>query len=88
VHRIAGDRAAVRTGESIPIYYREQLVCEHRLDLLIAAQVILEVKAVDRLCPIHHAQLLSYLRASRKRIGLLANFNAPILPQGLKRLIL
>jgi GxxExxY protein len=49
---------------------------------------VLELKAVERLAPVHQAQLLSYLRASKLRIGLLVNFNVPVIHEGLKRIVL
>ncbi len=71
-----------------PVMYRGQLLCHQRLDLVVAGQVILEIKAVDRLSPVHHAQRLSYLRISRLRVGILLNFNEAVLRDGLKRIVL
>jgi len=59
----------------------------HRLDLLVEDAVIVELKSVERLIPVHEAQLLSYLKLSGKRIGLLINFNVPHLKDGIKRLV-
>jgi GxxExxY protein len=70
------------------IYYREQLLCAHRLDLVIANRIVLEVKGVERLQPVHHAQLLGYLRTSKLRVGLLVNFNVAVLRDGIKRIVL
>jgi GxxExxY protein len=72
----------------IEIYYRGQLLCTHRLDLVIADRVVIEVKCVERFHPVHHAQLLGYLRASKLRVGLLVNFNVPVLRDGVKRIVL
>lgn len=72
----------------IGIEYKGRLVGEARLDFRIGKQLILELKAVDALAPIHTAQVISYLRATRTRLGLLINFNVVRLPQGLKRVIL
>ena len=72
----------------IPVSYREELLCIQRLDIVAAGQIVLEVKSVERLVPVHHAQLLSYLRVSRLKIGLLVNFNVPVLQDGLKRVVL
>ena len=72
----------------IPVLYRNELLCHQRLDLVVAGQVVLELKAVEHLAPVHQAQLLSYLRASKLRIGLLVNFNVPVMHEGLKRIIL
>ena len=67
------------------VYYEEKLDCAYRLDLLVEGAVIVEVKAVDRLAPIHQAQLLSYLRLSGCKVGLLINLNVKILKDGLRR---
>ena len=74
--------------KAYPIFYRGKPVCLHRLDLVVAGQMVLELKAVDCLLPVHQAQVLSYLRASRLRLGLLINFNVPLLPQSIKRIVL
>ncbi len=75
------------TERTYPVYYRGRLLCRQRLDLVVADQVALEIKSVDQLAPVHHAQLLSYLRVSGLRVGLLMNFNAPVLQDGLKRIV-
>ena|ERR1051326_3017965 len=78
---------AFRRQVAVPIQYKNlKLDCSYRLDLLVEGAVIVEIKAVDQLLPIHSAQLLTYLKATRKRIGLLINFNVPMLKHGLKRL--
>ena len=62
------------------------LECGYRLDVVVRDAVIVEVKAVERLLPVHEAQLLTYLRLTGMRAGLLVNFNAPVLRDGLRRL--
>jgi GxxExxY protein len=57
----------------------------YRLDLLVEDSVVLEVKAVEKLMPVHHSQVLTYLKLTGKPIGLLLNFNVPKLPDGIKR---
>ena len=70
----------------LPVRYKEvQLDCGYRLDLVIEDALILEVKAVTEILPIHEAQLLTYLKLDRKSLGLLINFNVPVLKQGVKR---
>jgi GxxExxY protein len=71
----------------VQVYYRGELVCGHRLDIVVESVVVVEVKAVRKLRPIHHAQLLSYLKASGCRVGLLMNFNVPMLIEGLRRFV-
>jgi GxxExxY protein len=74
---------------SLPVKYKGvSLDCGYRLDLLIADQVVVEVKAVEKLLPIHEAQILTYLRLGGWKAGLLLNFNVPVLKQGIRRLVL
>jgi GxxExxY protein len=73
--------------KAIEIRYRGELVCRHRLDLIVEGVIVVEVKAVRRLRPIQQAQLLSYLKASGCRVGLLMNFNVRRCVNGLQRLI-
>ena len=74
---------------ALPVLYDGiQLDSALRIDLLVAESVVVELKAVDSLLPIHEAQLLTYLKLSGKRLGLLLNFNVPLLKQGFKRLVL
>jgi GxxExxY protein len=71
----------------LPIFYDGvRIDAGYRIDLLVEDTVIVELKAVERLLPIHEAQLLSYLKLSRKRFGLLRNFNVEHLKNGIKRL--
>jgi GxxExxY protein len=67
--------------------YRGQLIGQHRVDLFVDGRVIVEVKSVESLHPVHVAQVVTYLRVSGARIGLLVNFNVPVLKQGLRRVI-
>jgi GxxExxY protein len=74
---------------SLPVVYKGvQLECGYELDVVVDQKVVLELKAVERLLPIHEAQLLTYLKLGRYRLGLLINFNVPVLKDGVKRLIL
>ncbi len=63
------------------------LDCGYRMDLLVDDLVIVEIKAVESLSPIHEAQLPTYLKLAEKSVGLLINFNVPVLKQGLKRIV-
>jgi GxxExxY protein len=73
----------------LPVNYKGMNIdCGYRLDILVEDQVIVEVKAVDALLPIHEAQLLTYLKLGGWRLGLLINFNTPLLKHGIKRLVL
>lgn len=73
----------------LPLAYKgARLDCGYRLDLLAEDMVAVEVKAVQEIIPLHEAQLLTYLRLGGWRIGLLLNFNVPVLKQGIRRLLL
>jgi GxxExxY protein len=76
------------TEKPFPISYRGRFLCHQRLDFLVAAQLVLEIKSVDHLDRVHRAQILSYLRGCKLRAGLLINFNVPVLQDGLKRVVL
>ena len=74
---------------SVPVSYRGiQIESGLRLDLLVADEVVIELKSIDALLPIHEAQLLTYLKITQKRVGILINFNVPLLKQGIKRIAL
>jgi GxxExxY protein len=78
----------VEQQKPLPVVYREvKLDCGYRLDLLVEEAVIVEVKAVDRLMPIHQAQLLSYLKLSGCKVGLLINFNVKVVKDGIRRMV-
>jgi GxxExxY protein len=73
----------------VPVTYKGVSVdCKYRLDLLVQDIVILELKTVDRVLPIHEAQLLTYLRLLKKPVGLIINFNVPALRHGIVRRVL
>lgn len=72
----------------MPVFYRGRLLRLHRIDLVVADTVIVEVKAVERLEPIHQAQVVSYLKASGLMVALLVNFNTPVLKLALRRIVL
>ena len=72
----------------IPLYYRGHPISEHRLDLVVADRVVVEVKCVTRHDPVHIAQLLTYLRVSGIHVGLLINFNNAVLRDGVRRVVL
>ncbi|MCP4964394.1 MAG: GxxExxY protein [bacterium] len=78
----------VAQQQPLPVVYRGvRLSCGYRLDLLVERSVIVEVKSVMRTEPIHEAQLLSYLKLSDRRVGLLINFNVKVLKNGIRRLV-
>lgn len=72
----------------VPLVYKGHEIGVYRLDLLVADSVVVEIKSVERQDPLFEAQLLTYLRLTGKRVGLLINFNTHLLKHGVKRLIL
>jgi GxxExxY protein len=72
---------------ALPVMYKGRPVGEGRLDMLVADDLVVEYKTVDSLLPVHLAQVLSYLKAARRRLGLLINFNVSVLKEGVKRVV-
>jgi GxxExxY protein len=73
----------------LPVVYKTiRLDCGYRIDIIVEEKVILELKTVERLIPVHDAQLLTYLKLSSIRTGLLLNFNSPVLKDGIRRMVL
>lgn len=88
VYELAGHGLKVECQKSLPVtYHGVYLDCGYRIDLLVEGKVVVELKAVEKLEPIHEAQLLSYLKLSGCKLGLLINFNVKILKDGVKRLV-
>jgi GxxExxY protein len=83
--RTAGQK--VVSEQLVPIVYDGIELDGYRLDMLVNDGVIVEIKTVERLLPVHHAQLLSYLKLLDKRLGLLINFKVPQVMQGVKRVV-
>jgi len=78
----------VEQQHPLPVVYHEvRLDCGYRVDLLVEDSVIVELKAVDKVAPIHEAQLLSYLKLSGCKVGLLINFNVKVLKDGVRRIV-
>jgi GxxExxY protein len=74
--------------KTYPVRYRGQLLCHQRLDLLVDQQLVVEIKSVQHIHPVHVAQVVSHLRLTGARVGLLVNFNVPVLKQGIRRIVL
>jgi GxxExxY protein len=70
------------------VRYRGELLSEQLLDFVVGRQLVLEIKSVDQFAPIHHKQILNYMRVAGLRAGLLMNFNVTILPDGISRKVL
>jgi GxxExxY protein len=87
-HELALRKLSFRKEVDLPITYKGiKLDCGYRLDLVVLDQVILEIKSVQEVTPIHEAQLLTYLRLTGLRVGLLLNFNVDVLRNGITRRI-
>jgi GxxExxY protein len=72
----------------IPLHYKGRLIAEHRPDLIVEKCVVVEIKSIERIAPIHVAQVLTYLRVTALQVGLLLNFNSPTLKGGTRRVVL
>jgi GxxExxY protein len=73
---------------AIPICYRSRPIGQYQLDLMIAGQLVVELKAVSQILPVHVAQVIAYLKAARQPLALLLNFQVPLMQAGIKRVIL
>ena len=72
----------------VPLFYKGELIAEHRPDLIIRDEVIVEIKSVERFNPVFLAQMLTYLRVTNLRVGLILNFNRPVMKDGVRRVSL
>ncbi|NJM52693.1 MAG: GxxExxY protein [Blastocatellia bacterium] len=87
IHELQKSGLKVQSQLSLPVIYDGiKLDAGYRIDLLVEDAIIIELKAIDSLLPIHEAQVLSYLKLSGKKLGLLINFNVKLLVNGVKRL--
>ena len=88
VHELRSRGIRVATEVPLPIYYKGvTLETGYRMDLVVEDEIIVELKSIAKLLDVHTAQLLSHLRLSNRRLGLLINFNVPRLKYGLKRVV-
>lgn len=78
-----------RRQKAAPVVYKDvKLECGYRMDFLVEGRIVVELKAVEALAPVHEAIVLTYLRLSGCKLGLLINFNVPVLKDGIRRFIL
>ena len=85
---LANDNLAFQRQVPIPVIYEDvRLTCGYYADIIVEQSVIVELKSVERILPVHEAQLLTYLRLSGCKVGLLMNFNSIMLKDGLRRFI-
>jgi GxxExxY protein len=76
----------IKRQQPVPIIYKDQkLECGYRIDILVENMVVLELKVVDAIIPVHEAQVLTYMKFAHKSVGLLINFNVTVLKNGIKR---
>jgi GxxExxY protein len=88
-HELEKRGRSVLRQVALPLVYDTiKLEAGYRIDLIVDNSVIVEVKAVEAIAPVHEAQLLTYLRLSQRRLGFLINFNVALLKHGIKRMIL
>jgi GxxExxY protein len=73
--------------KTVPVRYKGHLIGHHRIDLLVDRRLVVEIKSVECIHSVHVAQVVSYLRVTGSQIGLLVNFNVPLLKQGIRRVI-
>jgi GxxExxY protein len=79
----------MRTAKTVACFIqREKLDCGYRLDVVVQERIVLELKSVEKLLPIHEAQLMTYLKQSGIKTGLLINFNSVLVKDGIKRISL
>jgi len=85
---LCDSRFSIEQQKSLSVIYKDvKLDCGYRLDLLVEKEVIVELKSVEKILPIHKAQLMSYLKLSGCKVGLLINFNVEILKDGIVRIV-
>jgi GxxExxY protein len=78
----------VEQQKPLPLVYEQvKLECGYRIDLVVEGSVVVEIKSVDALAPIHEAQILTYLKLSGSKLGLLINFNVPVVKDGIHHYI-
>ena len=87
-HELSLRRVNFHRQVALPVVYKGvRLDCGYRIDLVVEDMVVVELKTVDRILPVHEAQLLTYLKLYRRPVGLLINFHVPVLKDGVKRMV-
>jgi GxxExxY protein len=88
-HELHLRRITFERQVSLPVLYKGlPLDCGYQIDLIVQHEVVLELKSTEKILPIHQAQLLTYMKLAKKSVGLLINFNVPLLTQGIIRRVL
>ncbi len=87
-HELTLAGLAFERQRDMPLLYKGvSLNCGYRIDFIVERELIVELKAVNELLPVHHAQLLTYLKLGRRSLGLLINFNVPMIKDGIRRVV-
>ncbi|MGD1019779.1 MAG: GxxExxY protein [Verrucomicrobiia bacterium] len=88
-HELSCAKLPFQRQLDLPVEYKGvRLDCGYRIDLLVDGKLVVELKSIEQLLPIHEAQVLTYMKLARVPTGLLINFNVPLLKQGIKRFVL
>jgi GxxExxY protein len=88
-YELAGWGLSIACQKPVPVVYKEvKLECGYRIDILVNDTVVIELTSVDALAPIHEAQILTYLRFAKRKVGLLINLNVTVLKNGIKRYVM
>jgi GxxExxY protein len=88
-HELSCAKLSFQRQLDVPVEYKGvRLDCGYRIDLLVDGKLVVELKSIEQLLPIHEAQVLTYMKLARVPTGLLINFNVPLLKQGIKRFVL
>ena len=78
----------IKAEVPLPLVYEEvKLDCGYRLDIVVENNILIELKSVEQLAPIHSAQIITYLKLSKMKMGFLVNFNVPLIKEGIKRFV-
>jgi len=89
VYQLRKEGLKVEQQKALPVIYDGQtLPCDYRLDLLVEDKVIIELKSVEELKPVHYKQLMTYLKIANKKVGLLVNFNVDDMTDGIHRIVM
>jgi GxxExxY protein len=87
-HQLSKHGLRIERQKALPVFFDGNRVdCGYRIDLLVERKVVVEIKAIESVCSVHKAQVLSYLRLSKCKVGLLINFNVNMLRQGITRIV-
>ena len=87
-HELSSRGLAVERQWPLPVQYKGVVLdCGYRIDVLVERRVVVELKTVERLAPVHHSQLLTYLRLADLQVGLLLNFHEPTMRAGIRRVV-